>query len=75
MLKLAKIRQSFPSFAIQSPEKELAAWLFIKYYTGTKAQTEWVQATNYYPVRKSVKESLSGSIKLLLTHFFRFLRF
>ena len=38
----------------------MAAWLFLKYYTGKKAQTEWVKATNYYPVRKSVKDELGS---------------
>ena len=54
-----------PSVSIcqSTPEQELAAWLFIKYYTGTKAQSEWVQATNYYPVRKSVKESLTSYLE------------
>ena len=51
-----------PSVSIcqSTPEKEVAAWLFLKYYTGRKAQGEWVQATNYYPVRKSVKEDISS---------------
>ncbi len=51
-----------PSVSIckSTPEKELAAWLFLKHYTNTASQTEWVKATNYYPVRKSVKDSLSS---------------
>ncbi|HRN17932.1 MAG TPA: extracellular solute-binding protein [Trueperaceae bacterium] len=42
-----------------SPEQTLAAWLFLKYYTGTKAQTEWAIASEYFPVRKSVAEGLA----------------
>jgi len=51
-----------PSVSIcqSTPEKELAAWLFLKHYTNTASQTEWVKATNYYPVRKSVKENLTS---------------
>jgi multiple sugar transport system substrate-binding protein len=50
-----------PSVSIckSTPEKELAAWLFLKYFTGKEAQSKWVQATNYYPVRKSVKDELA----------------
>ncbi len=42
-----------------TPEQELAAWLFIKYYTSPEAQAKWAQASNYFPVRKSVAEGLS----------------
>lgn len=42
-----------------SPESTLAAWLFLKYYTGTKAQTEWAIASQYFPVRKSVAAGLT----------------
>lgn len=42
-----------------SPESELAAWLFLKYYTGTKAQAEWAAASLYFPVRQSVAAGLT----------------
>jgi len=41
-----------------SPESTLAAWLFLKYYTDTKAQTEWAVASQYFPVRESVAAGL-----------------
>jgi multiple sugar transport system substrate-binding protein len=41
-----------------TPEQELAAWLFLKYYTGTEAQATWAMASNYFPVRASVADSL-----------------
>lgn len=41
-----------------SPEEELAAWLFLKYYTGTEAQAEWASASQYFPVRQSVAADL-----------------
>ena len=42
------------------PASELAAWLFLKYYTSDEAQAEWAQASNYFPVRRSVAEELTG---------------
>ena len=42
-----------------TPEKELAAWLFLKYFTSPDVQATWVKASNYFPVRKSVAENLS----------------
>jgi len=41
-----------------TPEQELAAWLFIKYYTETDVQADWAQASNYFPVRQSVADGL-----------------
>lgn len=43
-------------------EQQLAAWLFLKYYTGVDAQSDWVQASNYFPVRKSVAVGLDNYI-------------
>ena len=37
-----------------TPERQLAAWLFIKYYTSKDVQTYWATETQYFPVRKSV---------------------
>lgn len=42
-----------------TPEQELAAWLFVEYYTGTEAQAAWAQASNYFPVRASVADGLA----------------
>jgi multiple sugar transport system substrate-binding protein/sn-glycerol 3-phosphate transport system substrate-binding protein len=39
-------------------ERQLAAWLFIKYYTSTDVQAEWAIASNYFPVRLSVADGL-----------------
>ena len=39
---------------------ELAAWIFLKYYTSDQAQAEWAEASNYFPVRRSVAEELTG---------------
>ena len=43
-----------------TPEKELAAWIFLKYYTGKDAQAKWAEASNYFPVRQSVAEGLTS---------------
>jgi multiple sugar transport system substrate-binding protein len=46
-----------------TPEKELAAWLMIK-YLGEKAQTvKWATSTGYLPVRASAKDDVIGIYK------------
>jgi multiple sugar transport system substrate-binding protein len=46
-----------------TPEKELAAWLVIK-YLGEKTQTtKWAIATGYLPVRKSAKADVIAAFK------------
>jgi multiple sugar transport system substrate-binding protein/sn-glycerol 3-phosphate transport system substrate-binding protein len=42
-----------------TPERQLAAWLFIKYYTSPDVQATWAKASGYFPVRQSVAEGLS----------------
>src|SRR5690606_28611145 len=42
-----------------TPEETLAAWLFLKYYTGTEAQAKWAAASQYFPVRQSVAAGLT----------------
>jgi multiple sugar transport system substrate-binding protein/sn-glycerol 3-phosphate transport system substrate-binding protein len=46
------------SIPTSTPEKELAAWLFIKHFTTNEAQAKWAQATNYLPVRVGAGEYL-----------------
>ena len=46
------------SIPTSTPEKELAAWLFLKYFTSPEAQAKWAQASNYLPVRKSAGDFL-----------------
>src|SRR5439155_10314504 len=46
-----------------TPEKELAAWLVIK-FLGEKAQTsKWAINTGYLPVRKSAKDDVINNFK------------
>jgi multiple sugar transport system substrate-binding protein/sn-glycerol 3-phosphate transport system substrate-binding protein len=42
-----------------TPEQELAAWLFMKYYTSPEIQADWAVASNYFPVRASVADGLA----------------
>jgi len=37
-----------------TPERELAAWLFVKYYTSPDVNALWAKASGYFPVRQSV---------------------
>lgn len=41
-----------------SPERQLATWIFLKYYTSPEVQAEWAMASNYFPVRQSSVEKL-----------------
>ena len=40
-----------------TPEKQLASWLFIKWFTEPEQTARWAIGTNYFPVRKSAAES------------------
>ncbi len=50
-----------PSVAIfkTTPEKQLAAWLFVKWYTEKEQTLRWAQASRYMPLRKSAAEDPS----------------
>lgn len=43
--------------------KERAAFVFLKYLMSTQADSQWVQATSYFPARQSTKAALSDFIK------------
>ncbi|HEY66085.1 MAG TPA: extracellular solute-binding protein [Caldilineae bacterium] len=42
-----------------TPERELATWIFIKYFTSPEIQARWAKVSNYFPVRKSAAEALT----------------
>jgi multiple sugar transport system substrate-binding protein/sn-glycerol 3-phosphate transport system substrate-binding protein len=42
-----------------TPEKQLAAWLFIQWLTEPEQGARWSRATNYFPVRESVAAELT----------------
>jgi len=41
-----------------TPEMQLAAWIFVKYYTSPEIQAEWVKASGYFPTRAATEEYL-----------------
>ena len=45
-----------------TPEKELAAWIFIKWFTSPEPQAEWVKASNYFSPRYSTAKLLGDYI-------------
>ena len=40
-----------------TPEKQLAAWQFIKYFTSTDVNADWSTFTGYLPIRKTTLNS------------------
>lgn len=45
-----------------TPEKELAAWLFVKWFTTPEVQARWVEASNYFPTRAGTEEFLGDYV-------------
>lgn len=41
-----------------TPEQQLAAWLFLKWFTEPPQQALWVRASNYFPARLSTRDLL-----------------
>jgi multiple sugar transport system substrate-binding protein/sn-glycerol 3-phosphate transport system substrate-binding protein len=41
-----------------TPKAQLAAWLFLRYFSNPETQAKWVQATNTLPVREDVAKHL-----------------
>jgi ABC-type glycerol-3-phosphate transport system substrate-binding protein len=54
-----------PSTAIfkTTPEKQQAAFLWLKYLMGKDANAEWVKAAGYFPARQSTKDALADYMK------------
>jgi multiple sugar transport system substrate-binding protein len=42
-----------------TPEKQLAAWLFIKWLTEPEQSARWTRATGYFPVRQTTMNQLA----------------
>ena len=36
---------------VTNPEQQLAAWIFVKWFTGPETMAEWVIISNYFPTR------------------------
>ena len=45
-----------------TPEQELAAWIFIKWFTSPEIQAKWVEASNYFPTRAGTEEFLGDYV-------------
>ena len=43
-----------------TPAKQLAAWLFLKWFTEPEQQARWVEASGYFPARKGAAEHLQA---------------
>lgn len=41
----------------KTPERELAAWLFLNYWSEPDRVAEWAKIANYFPIRRSAIES------------------
>jgi multiple sugar transport system substrate-binding protein len=42
-----------------TPEKQLAAWLFIKWFSEPQQQAQWAHVSKYFPVRKSAEQPIA----------------
>ncbi len=47
---------------VTTPEQELAAWIFIKWFTEPENQAKWVEASGYFPTRASTADYLAGYV-------------
>jgi len=47
-----------------TPEKQLASWLFLKWFTEPEQTARWAITTGYFPVRRSAAQS-----EEMLAHF------
>jgi multiple sugar transport system substrate-binding protein/sn-glycerol 3-phosphate transport system substrate-binding protein len=45
-----------------SPEQQLAAWIFVKWYTSPEVQAEWVRVSNYFPTRAGTEAFLADYV-------------
>jgi len=43
-----------------TPERELAAWEFVKYYTSAEVNAAWAKASGYFPVKASIAEEVTA---------------
>ena len=53
-----------PAFSLfqSTPEKQLAAWLFLKWFTAPEQQARWARTFGVLPVRASTVDFLEGYI-------------
>lgn len=55
-----------PSFSLlkSTPQAELAAWLFMKYFSSADIQARWSKESDYFPVRQGAAEQLGGFLSV-----------
>jgi multiple sugar transport system substrate-binding protein len=46
-----------------NPKAELAAWIFVKWFTEPAQQAQWVRISDYFPVRKSAAQQLQDYLR------------
>lgn len=47
-----------------TPEQQLAAWLFIKWFTEPAQQAEWSRQSSYFPVRRSTARDIASYFRI-----------
>jgi multiple sugar transport system substrate-binding protein len=48
-----------------TPEQELAAWIFVKWFTSPEIQAEWDKISGYFPTRASTQQYLGDIVDQL----------
>jgi multiple sugar transport system substrate-binding protein len=49
--------------ALTTPEQQLAAWIFVKWFTEPEIHAEWNKLSNYFPTRASAEEYLRDHVE------------
>jgi len=47
-----------------TPEQQLAAWLFIKWFTQPQQQDKWARRSSYFPVRRSTARDIATYFRI-----------
>lgn len=50
------------AIVISNPERELASWLFIKWFTSPETMAKWIEASAYHPTRASTVPLLDSYV-------------
>ena len=52
----------YVAIANTNPERMMATWIFVKYFTSPEAQAKWTEGSNYYPIRSDAVSMLDAYI-------------
>ena len=58
--KVVNVSPQYVAIVKSDPNTELATWLFMKYFTSPEVQANWVEESDYYPVRMSSENLLKN---------------